>query len=413
MDITYPPEAEAFRERIRAFVAEHLPAGWSGPGALVPGEREAFAQQWRRSLAAHGLVAVSWPKEYGGGGLSPIEQVVLAEEFARVGAPERAENDLLGIDLLGNTLIALGSAGQKKHFLPRILSGEDRWCQGFSEPEAGSDLAAVRTRAVLDGDEWVINGQKTWTSAGPTANWIFLLARTDPHAPKHKGLSFLLAPMDQPGVAVRPIVNAAGHSSFSEVFLTDVRTRSVNVVGGAGNGWSTAMTLLGFERGSQVTTAAIDFGRDLERLRELASARGRHTDPHIRDELAWCFSRVQIMRYRGYRGLTLSLTGQMPGAEAAITKVIWSEYFRRYTDLAAEILGLDALGPLGPGNGGARLVPEAGTPNSPACWMDELLYSRAATIYAGSSQIQRNVIGEQLLGLPKEPGREARQEAKC
>lgn len=239
MDVSYPPEAEAFRDRIREFVAEHLPPGWPGPGALPPHEREEFARHWRRALAGAGLVAVSWPTEYGGGGLSPMEQVVLAEEFARAGAPERAENDLLGIDLLGNTLIALGSEAQKRHFLPRILSGEHRWCQGFSEPEAGSDLASVRTRGVLDGDEWVINGHKIWTSAGTTANWIFLLARTDPSAAKHRGLSFLLVPMDQPGVVVRPIVNAAGHSSFSEVFLTDARTSAGNVVGRVGDGWST------------------------------------------------------------------------------------------------------------------------------------------------------------------------------
>jgi hypothetical protein len=403
MEVEYPPEAEAFRTRIRAFLAEQLPERWSGGGALPPGERRSFARQWRRILAARELVAVSWPKEYGGAGLSVIEQVVLAEEFARAGAPEPAENDLLGIQLLGNTLIAVGSEEQKRHFLPRILSGEDRWCQGFSEPEAGSDLASVRTRAVLDGDEWVVNGQKIWTSAGPTANRIFVLARTDPDVPKHKGLSLLLVPMDQPGVEVRPIVNAAGHASFSEVYLTDARTPADNVVGGVGGGWSTAMTLLGFERGSQVTTAAIDFGRDLKRLHELAKDRGLHTDPHIRDELAWCYSRVQIMRYQGYRGLTLLLDGRRPGPDAAISKVIWSEYFRRHTELAAEILGLETLGPEGPGNGAALIIPEAGTPNSAACWMDELLYARAATIYAGSSQIQRNVIGERLLGLPKEP----------
>ncbi len=355
------------------------------------------------TLADHGLVAVSWPKEYGGAGLSALEQVVLAEEFARAGAPLGAENDLLGIELLGNTLIALGSEQQKRHFLPRILRGEDLWCQGFSEPEAGSDLAGVRTRAVLDGDEWVINGQKIWTSAGPTANCIFVLARTDPAAPKHQGLSFLLVRMDQPGVEVRPIVNAAGHATFSEVFFTDARTPGSNIVGSPGAGWSTAMTLLGFERGSQITTAAIDFDRDLTRLRELAHKRGMNTDPRIRDELAWCYSRVQIMRYRGYRALTSILNGKRPGAEAAIGKVIWSEYFRRYTELAVELLGLDVLGPQGQGNGEALMVPEAGTPNSAACWVDELLYARAATIYAGSSQIQRNVIGERLLGLPKEP----------
>jgi len=317
--------------------------------------------------------------------------------------PERPENDLLGIDLLGNTLIALGTEAQKRHFLPRILSGEDRWCQGFSEPDAGSDLAAVRTRAVLDGGDWVINGQKIWTSAGPSANWIFVLARTDPDVPKHQGLSLLLVPVDQPGVEVRPIVNAAGHASFSEVFFTDARTPVGNVLGGVGGGWRAAMTLLGFERGSQITTAAAEFGRDLERLCALARDRGRHTDARIRDALAWCYTRVQILRYQGYRGLTLLAAGQRPGADAAINKVIWSEYFRRYTRLAVEILGLDVLSPGGPGNGETLLVPVAGTPNSAACWTDELLYARASTIYAGSSQIQRNVIGEQLLGLPKEP----------
>ncbi|KKC05654.1 acyl-CoA dehydrogenase [Mycobacterium nebraskense] len=403
MDVDYPAEAEAFRDQIRAFVAEHLPPGWSGGGALPPDERRAIAHRWRGVLADRGLVAVSWPKECGGAGLSAIEQAVLDEEFARAGAPEGLENDLLGIQLLGNTLIALGSEEQKKHFLPRILSGEDRWCQGFSEPEAGSDLASVRTRAVLDGDEWVLNGQKIWTSAGPTANWIFVLARTDPDGPAHASLSVLLVPMDQPGVVVRPIVNAAGHASFSEVFLTDAGTPVANVVGRVGDGWSVAMTLLGFERASQVTTAAINFGRELERLCELARERGLHTDPRIRDALAWCYSRVQIMRYQGYRGLTLLVNGQRPGAEAAISKVFWSEYFQRYTDLAVEILGIEALGAEGSGNGEALITAEAGTPNSVACWLDELLYARAATIYAGSSQIQRNVIGEQLLDLPKEP----------
>ena len=402
MDIDYPQEAEAFRTRISAFLAEHLPPGWAGAGALPEHDRRAFAQRWRQTLADHGLIAVSWPKGYGGLGLSPIEQVVLAEEFARAGAPGGTENDLLGIELLGNTLIALGSEAQKRHFLPRILSGEHRWCQGFSEPEAGSDLASVRTRATLDGDEWVLNGQKIWTSAGCTANWIFVLARTDPSATKHSGLSFLLVSMDQPGVVVRPIVNAAGHASFSEVFFSDARTPAANIVGEPGDGWSTAMTLLGFERGSQVTTAAIDFGRDLDRLRQLARDRGLHTDPRIRDTLAWCYSRVQIMRYRGYRALTSISNGRHPGAEAAITKVIWSEYFRRYTELAVELVGPDALCPQGPGNGAALMAPETGTPNSVACWMDELLYARAATIYAGSSQIQRNVIGERLLGLPRD-----------
>lgn len=403
MDVDYPPQAEEFRGRIRAFLAQHLPPEWPGGGALPPDERRTASRRWRQCLAENALVAVSWPREYGGAGLSVIEQVVLEEEFARCGAPERTENDLLGIQLLGNTLIAMGTEEQKRHFLPRILSAEDRWCQGFSEPEAGSDLASVATRAVLDGTDWVINGQKIWTSAGPTANWIFVLCRTDTHVAKHRGLSMLLVPMGQPGVIVRPIVNAAGHASFSEVFFTDARTRGHNIVGGVGAGWLAAMTVLGFERSSQVTTAAVNFGRDLDRLRELAKDRRLDSDARIRDALAWCYSRVQIMRYQGYRGLTSLSSGREPGREAAISKVVWSEYFRRYTELAVEILGIDALSPSGPGNGEALIVPEPGTPNSVARWMDELLYARAATIYAGSSQIQRNVIGEQLLGLPKEP----------
>lgn len=403
MDITYPPDAERFRARIRTFLAEHLPAGWAGVGALPPDERAEFAARWRATLAENGLVAVSWPTEYGGAGLTDVEQVVLAEELARAGAPSGGENDGFGIGMLGNTLIQLGTEEQKSYFLPRILSGEHRWCQGYSEPDAGSDLAGLRTRAVLDGDEWVIDGQKIWTSAGHTANWIFVLARTDPAAPKHKGITFLLVPMEQPGVEVRPIVNAAGHSLFNEVFFTGARTRADLVVGGVGGGWRTAMTLLGFERGGQVTTQAIEFARDLDRLVELARDRGLTGDPRIRDELAWCAARVQVMRYRGLRGLTALLQGRTPGADGAISKLVWSEYFQRYTELAAEILGPELLAPTGPGSGEVLRVAEVGTPNSSRAWVDELLYARAGTIYAGSSQVQRTIIGEQLLGLPREP----------
>lgn len=403
MDITYPPDAERFRARIRTFLAENLPAGWAGVGALPPDERAEFATRWRATLTENGLVAVSWPKEYGGAGLTDVEQVVLAEELARAGAPSGGENDGFGIGMLGNTLIQLGTEEQKSYFLPRILSGEHRWCQGYSEPDAGSDLAGLRTRAVLDGDEWVIDGQKIWTSAGHTANWIFVLARTDPAAPKHKGITFLLVPMEQPGVEVRPIVNAAGHSLFNEVFFTGARTRADLVVGGVGGGWRTAMTLLGFERGGQVTTQAIEFARDLDRLVELARDRGLTGDPRIRDELAWCAARVQVMRYRGLRGLTALLQGRTPGADGAISKLVWSEYFQRYTELAAEILGPELLAPTGPGSGEVLRVAEVGTPNSSRAWVDELLYARAGTIYAGSSQVQRTIIGEQLLGLPREP----------
>lgn len=403
MDIVYPPEAEAYRATVRDFLADNLPAGWAGVGALPPDQRETFTTKWRKTLGEHRLLAPSWPTEYGGAGLTQIEQVVLAEELARAGAPEGLENDAIGIKLLGNTMIAVGTAEQKEHFLPRIISGEYVFCQGYSEPEAGSDLAGMRTRAVLDGDEWVVNGQKIWTSGGSNANWMFLLARTDPSLPKHKGLSFLLLPMDQPGVEVRPIVNAAGYTAFDEVFFTDARLPRENVLGGVNGGWRVANALLGFERGVRVTTDAIRFGRELELLTELAAERGLTRQPRIREGLAWCHSRVRLMQFRGYRALTALLQGGTPGPSSAISKVIWSEYFQRYAELALEILGTEVLAPTGDGNGGALIVPEAGTQNSVRRWVDVALYARAATIYGGSVQIQRNIIGEQLLGLPKEP----------
>ena len=407
MDITYPPEAEAFRVRVRAFLSEQLPAGWAGMGALDEDERERFRATWRQTLAEHGMLAVSWPVEYGGAGLTLVEQVVLTEEFAKAGAPQGSENDTFGIGMLGNTLIHLGTEQQRRHYLPRILSGEHRWCQGYSEPDAGSDLAGLRCAAVLDGDEWVINGQKTWTSSGHTADHIFVLARTDLIAPKHKGISFLLVPMDQPGVEVRPIRNMAGYALFNEVFFTDARTASHEVVGGVNDGWRTAMALLGFERGVTATTDAIRFRADLDRLVALARERGLTGDPRIRDRLAWCHGRVEVMRFRGYQALTRSLAGQRPGPESAISKIIWSEYAQAYTELAMEILGVEALEMTGQRTGGLLQMPEHGTENSARSWVETFMSARAGTIYAGTSQVQRNIIGEQLLGLPKEPRMDA------
>ncbi len=403
MDLTYPATAEEFRQRVQSLIAENVPPGFTGTGALERAERDKFARRWRRTLAEHNLLAVSWPAEYGGGGLSPIEQVVLSEELARAGLPHGSESDMFGIQLIGNTLTVWGTEEQKQHFLPRILSGEDVWCQGYSEPEAGSDLASLRTRAVLHDGEWVINGSKIWTSAAQFANWIFVLCRTDPDAAKHKGISLLLVPMDQPGIEVRPIVNMLGEAIFNEVFFTDARTSAANVVGPVNNGWTVAMTLLGFERGASATTDAIRFEAGLERLFALAREHDRHRDPHIREQLAWCHGRVEVMRSRGYQALTRFLRGDNPGAEAAITKIMWSEYFQRETELAMEILGPEALTPDGRGANGAIAMPDPGTANTSRAWVESALTARSATIYAGSSQVQRNIIGEQLLGLPKEP----------
>jgi alkylation response protein AidB-like acyl-CoA dehydrogenase len=312
-------------------------------------------------------------------------------------------NDVFGIQMVGNTIIEWGTEEQKRHFLPRILSGEDKWCQGYSEPNAGSDLANLGTRAVLDGDEWVLNGQKIWTSAGHLANWIFVLCRTDSEAPKHKGISFLLCPMDQPGVEVRPIRMISGESEFNEVFFTDARCAKENVVGGVNNGWAVAMTLLGYERGESAATMPIRFRAELDRLVALAKQQGRADDPVIRQRLAWCHSKVEIMRYLGMRTLTKFIGGAEPGPDASISKLYWSEYHRVVTELGVDLYGLEALVPSGRKPSTAFQADDPGAPNSSASWANTFLNARAGTIYAGSSQIQKNILGEMVLGLPKEP----------
>jgi len=403
VDPAYPPEAEGYRDKIRAFLGEHLPAGWKGIGALPADEAEAFAAQWRATLYERGFLAAAWPKEYGGGGLSPLEQVVLVEELYRAGVPTGTANDTFGIQMVGNTILAWGTEEQKRHFLPRILSGEDRWCQGYSEPNAGSDLANLATRAVLDGDEWVINGQKVWTSAAHLANWIFVLTRTNPDVSKHKGITFLLVPMEQPGVDVRPIRMLNGAAEFNETFFTDARTAKGNVVGGVNDGWAVAMTLLGYERGASAATVPIMYRAELDRLIELARARGRTSDPLIRQRLAWCYSQVEVMRFLGKRTLTRFIAGAAPGPEGSIFKLFWSEYHKVVTELSLDILGLDALVPSGRWPTSSFQADAVGAPNDSASWVVTFLSARAGTIYAGTSQIQRNILGEMVLGLPKEP----------
>ena len=229
---------------------------------------------WRQKLAANGLLAPAWPAKYGGGGMSELEQVILAEEFQKAAAPTGGGNDAFSIAMVGNTILQWGTEEQKDHFLPRIISGEDVWCQGYSEPNAGSDLAGLGCKAILDGDEWVINGQKIWTSAGQTANWIFVLCRTDSDAPKHRGISFLLCPMDQPGVDVRPIQMLSGDSDFNETFFDDARTAKENVVGEVNGGWAVAMTLLGYERGEAAATMPLVFRAEFDKLVALAKTAG-------------------------------------------------------------------------------------------------------------------------------------------
>ncbi len=403
MDLSYPPEAEAFRAEVRAFLAANLPAGWQGLGALSNAEAEAFSISWRRTLYENGLLGITWPVEYGGGGRSKVDQVVLAEELARARVPMGRVTDTTTVKMLGNTLVRWGTEEQKRRYIPRILSGEDVWVQGYSEPDSGSDLGSVGLRAVRDGDDWVLNGQKIWTSRGMEGNGIFVLARTDPTLPKHRGLSFLLCPIGE-GVEVRPIRVLTGLSEFCEVFFTDARVPAANVVGEVNGGWAVAMSLLGLERGEEAATNPIFFRAELDRLLDLARQYGRDTDPVIRDRLAWCYTKVEVMRFLGYRILTGYLNSGAIGPESSIAKLYWSEYHQVVADLALEILGADALVHEGRHPFRHFRWDEPGAPNTSTSWIDLcLLNARSGTVYAGTSQVQRNIIGESILGLPKEP----------
>ena len=403
MEIAYSTEAEAYRAQVRAFLREHLPPDWTGLGGLPPSERADFVVRWRRLLGQHGLVAPAWPADYGGAGLSAIERVVLHEEFARAGAPTGGPNDVVSINMIGPTLIVAGTEEQKRHHLPRILSGEDRWCQGYSEPDSGSDLASLSTRATLDGDEWVINGQKIWTSEAHTANWSFVLARTDPEATKHRGISFLLVPMDQPGIEIRPIVNIAGGHEFNEVFFTDARTPADHVVGAVNEGWQVANQLLAFERGDDATLVALRLGAVEQRLLAVARERDRLGEPAVRQALARVHSEVEILRFLGLRTLSKLLAGEVPGVESSINKLLWTELFQRMTELGMELYGAHALCPDGDAPLSAVFVEASGDPASSQAMYEHFLGARPASIYSGSNEIQRNIVGERILGLPKEP----------
>jgi len=403
VDVSYPAEAESFRAEVQTVLAQELPPGWPGIGAIAARQdAERFASRWRQVLYRRGLLGITWPAEYGGCGLSRLHQVVLMEELARAGVPFGEHTDLFGIKMLGSTLLRWGNPEQKARFLPRILSGEDRWCQGFSEPGAGSDLASLTTRARLDGGEWVIDGQKVWTSVAHRANWIFLLARTDPQARGHRGISFLLCPLEAPGIEIRPIRQLTGDSDFNEVFFTGARTPADLVVGAPGEGWQVAMTLLGHERGEEAATNPILFRAELDRLLALAAEHGRDHDPLIRQRLAWCYARVEIMRYLGYRILTQALSGSELGAAASVAKLYWSGYHVAATELALDIQGLDGLVPEGRGPLRAVRTDDPGAPNSSGSWLGAFLNARAGTIYAGTSEVQRNILAETVLGLPKE-----------
>ncbi|GGT65049.1 MULTISPECIES: acyl-CoA dehydrogenase family protein [Streptomyces] len=370
-----------FRAEIREWLKAHLGGeyarlkGLGGPGR----EHEAFTERlaWERHLAAHGWTCVGWPKEYGGRGASLEEQIAFHEEYALADAPARVNH--IGEQLLGPTLLAHGTEEQKARFLPPIRAVEELWCQGYSEPGAGSDLAAVRTRATREGDAWVVTGQKIWTSLAHESRWCFVLARTEPGSRRHAGLSYLLVPMDQPGVEVRPIVQLTGTSEFNEVFFDGARTDAGHVVGAPGDGWRIAMATLGFERGVSTLGQQVGFRREFEGLLALARRTGALDDPLIRDRLARSWTGLEVMRASALRG-----------TDPSVAKLYRSHWHRDLGELAMDIRG-------------AAATLAAGEPYELDAWQRLFLFSRADTIYAGSSEIQRTLVAERVLGLPKEP----------
>ena len=408
MDLTYPAEAEEFRVEIRAWLEENLPDGWFADGfEMSDDERKRFNQEWPQKLFEGGWICATWPEEYGGKGLTTMQGVALAEEFARAKAPMRG--DFFGDTLVGPTLLQWGTEEQKREFLPKILSGQMSWCQGFSEPNSGSDLASLKTTAVLDGDEWIINGQKVWTTQGHHADYCFLLTRTDPDVKKHAGITYLLVPMKQPGVEVRGITQPDGTAEFCEVFFDNARCPKDNVVGGVNNGWKVANSTLAFERGQSATTGYRRFQEEYRLMLEAATANGRIDDADIRQRLMQYYTKIQILRINGLRNLTAAVSGKKDMGTVvlgATNKMFWSEMHQRAMELALDIWGADSMlidtGPDGaswPGSG--RDKRRDGYPVSPM--MSAFFFSRSETIWGGTSQIQRNIVGERVLGLPKEP----------
>jgi alkylation response protein AidB-like acyl-CoA dehydrogenase len=407
VELAYAPQDEAFRAEIRAWLKENLPQGWFDSNfEMSSEERKKFNDEWPEKLFKGGWICATWPKEYGGKGLTTMQGVVLSEEFANARAPMRA--DFFGDTLVGPTILQWGTEEQKKEFLPKILSGQVRWCQGFSEPNSGSDLASLKTSAILDGDEWVINGQKVWTTQGHHANYCFLLTRTDPDAPKHKGISYLLVPMDQPGVEVRGIVQPDGTAEFCEVFFTNARCPKDNVVGGVNNGWQVANSTLAFERGTSATTGYRRFEEEYNIIVAAAKRNGAINDPVIRQRLMKFYAKIHILRFHGLRSLSATLNNSRDLSVAAIgafNKMYWSEMHKEAMELGLDIYGPEAMlvdcGGDGSWPGTAREKRRPGYPVS--AMMSAFFFSRSETIWGGTSQIQRNIVGERVLGLPKEP----------
>ena len=401
MDLSYSDTDRAFRAEVRDWLEEQLAGEWGelrglgGPGRDHEAIEERLA--WNRHLAEHGWTCVGWPEEHGGRGLSLWQQVIFHEEYARANAPHGVNH--LGEQLLGPTLLAFGTPEQQQRFLPPIRAVEELWAQGYSEPNAGSDLANVQTKARLHPStgsgtgEWVIDGQKVWTSNAHFSQWVFVIARTEPGSTRHHGLSFLLVPLEQDGVEIRPIEQLTGGSEFNEVFFTGARTSADLVVGQPGDGWRVAMGLLGFERGVSTLAQTVDYARELDGVIARARENGALDDPLVRDRLAGLKVELEVIRAQGLRGLSLVSGGEdsaAGGGAGSIFKLVWADWHKRLGEAAMAVAGVEGLLTAGPGYD-----------------LDEhqrlFLFSRSDTIYGGSDEVQRNILAERVLGLPREP----------
>ena len=390
MDLRFTDEDEAFRAEVAGFLEAELSGRFAAiRGRGGPGDDYAFVEErkdWEKRLGEAGWIGLSWPKALGGRELTLMQQVIFYEEYARAGGPGRVNH--MGENLVAPTVIAYGSDAHKEKFLPPILDGRDIWCQGYSEPNAGSDLANVQTKARLEDGRWIIDGQKVWTSWAELADWCFVVARSDPDSERHKGLVYLLVPMHQDGIEIRPILQMTGDSEFCETFFTGATTDEDNIVGAPGEGWKVAMATLAFERGASTLGQQMNFRQELDAIVALAKENGKIEDPLIRQRLADAWMGLEIQRYNALR--TLSDSGDAANGASMVTKLHWASWHRDLGKLALDILGPEA-----------EIAEEF--PYELTRLQRMALFTRSDTIYGGSNQIQRNIISERALGMPREP----------
>jgi alkylation response protein AidB-like acyl-CoA dehydrogenase len=392
MDFDFSAQEEAFRKEVRQWLERNLPDDLRGKAfaaSRADVDEVRRLRAWQKTMAEAGYVGMDWPREFGGRGAPITEMVILYQEMARAESPQIVNRG--AVSMLGPTLMKLGTPAQQRRFLRNILTADELWCQGFSEPNAGSDLANLQTRAVLDGDYFVVDGQKVWTSMGHVADWCFLLVRTDPGAARHKGISFLLVDMKTPGITVRPLRQITGEAEFNETFFDNVRVPRENLVGTLNEGWSVAITTLAYERDLLTFIRHISLRNALHRLVKLAQTRGRNTDPVIRQKIAELWIGEQALQLNGYRSLTKILRGGQPGPEGSTSKLFWS-----WLDQELALTATQVIGPYSQIAEGSPWAPDDGQ------WHFYELLARASGIRAGTTEILKNILGERVLGLPKD-----------